>query len=492
LRRWQLPLNVGPDGGQPRFRQIARAIEADVRRGRLRPGDELPGTRTLAEELGVHRNTVAAAYAELAATGWISASRGKGTFVARDLPDDELSSRAATPVLASPGFPLEPVPHGRRDEWPSPRRGVLALTGAADARLLPIDELGRAYRRAARSLRATAGHYADGRGHPRLLAALAEMLATRRGIGREREILVTRGSQMGLFLLIEVLFRPGDAVAVEDPGYEFGWSAFRRRGIELLPVPVDAEGLRVDALRALVEKRPVRAVLTTPSPQYPTTVSLSASRRRALLDLAAERRFAVIEDDFAHASRFEGPQPLPLASEDARGVVVYLGTLSKVWMPSVRLGYVVAAPRLIGELVSVRQLVDVCGDPVLEVAMAELLEDGALERHFRRMRAVMRSRRDALMAGLREELGGAVRFREPSGGTQLWVEVDDAIDVDAWAAAALARGVLFVTGNRFFARPDPPPCLMLGFATLDEGELREAVRRMARGLSDLRASRSRR
>lgn len=486
MRRWQLSLNVAQDGEQPVFRQIARAIEADVRRGRLRPGDELPGTRTLADELGVHRNTVAAAYAELAATGWISASRGKGSFIARDLPDDDVAPGAAPAVLASPGFPLEPAPHGRRDQWPSPRRGVLALTGAADARMLPIDELGRAYRRAARSLRATAGHYADGRGHPRLLAALADMLATLRGIGRDREIIVTRGSQMGLFLLIEVLFKPGDAIAIEDPGYEFGWSAFRRRGVDLVPVPVDAEGLRVDALRELAEKRRLRAVLTTPCLQYPTTVALSPARRRALLDLAAERRFAVIEDDFVHESRYEGPPVLPLASEDTRGVVVHLGTLSKVWMPSVRLGYVAAARSLIDELVSVRQLVDVCGDPVLEVAIAELIEDGALQRHFQRMRGVLRSRRDALAAALREHLGSAVRFREPRGGTLFWVEVDDAIDVDAWAAAARDRGVLFVPGNRFFARPDPPPRLLLVFATLDEKELREAVRRMALGLRDVR------
>ena len=491
MRHWQLSLDVQRGGPGPRFLQIARAIELDVRRGRLRPGDELPGTRTLADELGVHRNTVAAAYAELSAGGWISAQRGKGSFVARDLPDDEVAPRGAPSVLAVPGFPVASSLHAPLAEWPSPRRGVLTLTGAADARLLPLDEMGRAYRRAARSLRASAGYYSDGRGHPRLIVALADMLATRRGIGRERDILVTRGSQMGLFLLIEVLFQRGDAVVVEDPGYEFCWDAFRRRGVELIPVPVDAEGLRVDVLRALAGRRTVRAVLTTPSLQYPTTVALSAARRKALLELAAEHRFAVIEDDFVHEYRYEGPQILPLASEDTGGVVVHVGTLSKVWMPSVRLGYVAAPRRLVDELVAVRQLVDVCGDPVLEVAMAELIEDGELQRHFRRMRKVLRSRRDALATALHAELGGAVRFREPNGGSLLWVEVDDAIDVEAWAEAARARGVGFLTGTRFFARPDPPPRLMLGFATLDGLELREAARRMARGLADLRSSRRR-
>ena len=488
MRRWQLSLDLGQEGG-PRFLRIARAIELDVKRGRLRPGDELPGTRTLAEELGIHRNTVAAAYAELAASGWISASRGKGTFVAPDPPHED-AARSAAPTVDAPGFPLARS-HGRDVEWPRPGRGLLTLTGAADARLLPLDELGRAYGRAARSLRASAGHYANGRGHPRLLTALAGMLATRRGIGLDRDILVTRGSQMGLFLLIEVLFERGDAVAIEDPGYEFCWSAFRRRGVELLPVPVDAEGLRVDALRTLVEKRTIRAVLTTPCFQYPTTVPLSAPRRRALLELAAERRFAIIEDDFMYEYRYEGAPILPLSSEDRGGVVVHIGTLSKVWTPSVRLGYVVAPRRLVDELVSVRRLVDVCGDSVLEVAIAELIEEGELQRHFGRMRKVMRSRRDALAAALREHLGGAVTFREPSGGVLLWVEVDDAIDVDAWADAARARGVLFVTGSRFFAHPSPPPRLMLGFATLDESELREAVRRMALGLADLRGSRAR-
>jgi GntR family transcriptional regulator/MocR family aminotransferase len=489
LRSWQLSIDVRRGGDGPQFRRIARAIEADVRRGRLRPGDELPGTRTLAEELGVHRNTVAAAYAELATGGWIAASRGKGSFVAHELPDDEATPRGEVGTLMAPGFLVEPARRVPNGEWPSPRRGVLALTGAADARMLPLDELGRAYRRAARSLRASAGHYAGARGHPRLVAAIADMLATRRGIARDRDVIITRGSQMGLFLIIEVLLRPGDAVAVEDPGYQFAWDAFRRRGVELVHVPVDGEGMRIDALREAVERRAIRAVLVTPSLQYPTTVALSQPRRRALLDLAAERRLAIIEDDFVHEYRYDGPPLLPLASEDRRGVVIYLGTLSKVWMPSVRLGFVVGPRKLVDELVAVRELVDVCGDPVLEVAMAELVEEGNLQRHFRRMRKVLRARRDALACALREQLGRVVRFREASGGSLLWVEVDEGIEVEAWAEASRARGVLFLTGTRFFAGPRPPPRLLLGFATLDEAELREAVRRMARGLADLRSRR---
>ncbi len=430
---------------------------------------------------------MAAAYEELEAQGWITALRGKGSFVSSELPEATAQPPRALSMHGAPAFPLE-APPARRWQWPSPARGVLSMTGAADARLLPLAELGRAYRRAASTLRETAGHYAIGRGHPRLVAALKDMLATRRSIERDRGLLVTRGSQMGLFLLIEALFEPGDAVAVEDPGYEFCWPAFRRRRVELLPVPVDGEGLRVDVLAQIVARRPVRAVLVTPATQYPTTATLSAARREALLAIAAERRLMVVEDDALHEHRYSGPPQLPLASEDRRGVVVYLGSLSKVWMPSVRLGYVVGPERLIDLLADVRRLVDVCGDPVLEVAMAELIEEGDLQRHVHRVRKVLHARRDALASALQTELKGAVRFRVPDAGAVFWVEVDDAIDAVAWAERGLERGVAFVTGERFFLGPSPGPRLLLSFATLDESELREAVRRMARALRDLRAA----
>jgi len=488
LRPWLLTLAPFEGDARPRFLQIAHAVARDIQSGRLRPGDKLPGTRTLAKELNLHRNTVAAAYDELRSEGWIEASRGKGTIVSRDLPEVAARPpRVQASHDARVGYPLERFASPADAPWPEPRSGVLALAGIADGRLLPMTEFARAYRRAALSLQATAGHYpSSSLGHPRLIRALKEMLATTRGISRERGLIVTRGSQMGLFLLVEYLLRPGDVVAVENPGYAFGWEAFRRKGVRLVPVPIDGGGLRIDALREIVRHNAIRAVFTTPNVQYPTTVTLTPGRRRELLALAAEHRIVVVEDDFVHEYRYDGRPVLPLAAQDRDGVVIYLGSLSKVFMPGPRLGYVVAPTPVIEGLAWLRELVDVCGDPILEVAMAELVAEGVLQRHVWRMRKIFEERRDALAQAMRSELGGVVRFRPPAGGPTVWCEVDVDIDVAGWVERAKARGVWFNSGSRFFLH-EARPSLSLSFVSLAPSELREAVRRMARGLADLRS-----
>ena len=244
------------------------------------------------------------------------------------------------------------------------------------------------------------------------------MLSVTRGLALDpASIMVTRGSQMALALLARALIRPGDAVAVENPGYRPAWEAFKLAGAEVLPVHVDEGGLDVRALRQLIARRRIRAVYVTPHHQFPTTVTLSGPRRLELLDLAAHERFAVIEDDYDHEFHYSGKPVLPMASLDQAGVVAYVGTLSKVLAPGLRLGFVAAPPDLVEQLIAYRSFVDLQGDHVLECAIAQMLEDGLIQRHVRKMRRVYRARLGALAAALRQQLGHFLTFREPSGGT---------------------------------------------------------------------------
>jgi GntR family transcriptional regulator / MocR family aminotransferase len=442
---WQLAIDLtrGPAGDveQPLFLRLARAISDDVRRGRLKPGDALPGSRTLAEQLGVHRNTVLAAYAELAAEGWIATTPAAGTFVSTALPDVEARrfAKSAPPRKTLPqklGFALRekerqlpavpsaylPPPIKNPIHRAARAAAPLAMSGGVpDVRLLPTVALARAYRRALARHGDSLLNYGDARGHASLRAAVAGMLSALRGVAADvDDVMITRGSQQALDLVARALLQPGDVVAVEALGYRPAWEALAHNGARLVPVPVDAQGLDVDALGKLAERQPLRAVYVTPHHQYPTTAVLAAGRRLQLLALARAHRFAVIEDDYDFEFHYDGKPVLPLASADVDGVVVYIGTLSKILAPGLRLGFLVAPRPLLERVTELRLAIDRQGDHAIEHAVAELIDDGELQRHARRMRRVYQKRRDALVASLTQHLGDALELSPAPGGMALW------------------------------------------------------------------------
>ncbi|MBI5069191.1 MAG: PLP-dependent aminotransferase family protein [Deltaproteobacteria bacterium] len=453
---------------------------AEIHRGRFQPGDPLPGYRTLAGQLGVSRNTVMAAYRELQAEGWVASTPGAGSAVARRPPGHlpAPAGRAGEPGPAPEmGFDLS---GDTRPPAPQARRNLLEVrSGAPDPLLLPGAALARAYRRALTLNRGNALTVEDPQGHPRLREALAHMLAGTRGIPAAPErLLVTRGTRMSISLLADAMCAAGDTVAVEALGGRSAWEAIARAGARCHPIPVDGEGLDVDALARLLQAATVRAVLVTPQRQYPTLAPLSPGRRSRLLELARRHRFAVVEVDQDSEFQFEGRPLAPLAAADEGGVVVHVGTLSKIFAPGLRLGFVHGPAPLVGRLRELRAAFDRHGDPVLERAMAELMEDGELQRHLNRMHQVYRVRRDTLCAALGRELSGAAEAAPPSGGLALWLRIRDDLDVDAWAVRALERGVAFQPGRQFAFEGGQVQGLRIGFSNYPEPELEEVARRM--------------
>ncbi len=483
MARWEFTATLERQQGVPLFQQIARTITDDIRRGRLRSGDRLPGTRTLARALGVQRLTVVAAYDELVAEGWIVTQRARGAFVAPDVPDRPPRRFAA--ARERPGVP-ERVPFALPPSPPAhmpydvPPGGLLFAPNRPDVRLIPHDLIGRAYRRAIRRGRGVLLGYGRPQGHERLRSALATMLSTTRGLAATADdVCITRGSQMGIALLARVLVRPGDVVAVEELTYGPVVDVFRMQGAEVAPVPVDAEGLRLERLERLAEGRRLRALHVTPHHQFPTTVTMSAARRLRLLELARSHRFAIIEEDYDHEFHYDGRPVLPLAAHDRAGVVAYVGTFSKVLAPALRIGYVVAPRPLLSLVIAHRLHLDVQGDRVLEYALSELIDEGEIQRHVRRVRREYGARRDVLVDALRRWVGDALRFAVPAGGIGLWVRAAEGVDIDAWARRARSRGAVIATAATFAVDRKPRPFARLGFASLDRHELAEGVRRLA-------------
>lgn len=489
MRNLDFPVALDPSAETPLFVQISAALAADIARGRLRPGDAVPGTRTLAATLGVHRSTVVAAYAELVAQGWVATKPGGATVVSARLPDVKPRRFApkATPRRGVPpttGFALEPPSVRALDIPKLPPNGLYLWGGVPDLRLVPVDLLARAYRRVAkRQGRKLFGYSTDSFGHPDLRAAVAALVSKARGLSAEPEaVMITRGSQMALDLVARSLIRPGDVVAVEALGYPNAVAVFRRAGATVVPIPVDQHGFDVDALMRLSRTKSVRLVYVTPHHQYPTTVTLSATRRLALLEHARRERFAILEDDYDQEFHYDGRPVLPLASNDPHGNVIYVGTLAKILAPGLRLAFVVAPPSLLERMVVERALVDRQGDAVLECSIAELYEDGELERHVRRTRRIYHARRDAFCQRLDQKLGGVLDYRRPPGGMALWAEVAPDVDIAAWQRRCMQRGVYFQIGRQFTLDGSHVQSVRFGFALLDEKEAATALERMVDAL----------
>jgi GntR family transcriptional regulator/MocR family aminotransferase len=488
MRAWTFPLSLDSTSETPLFLQISRAIAGDIARGRLGPGDPVPGSRTLAETLGVHRSTVVAAYAELSAQGWTETRAGGATLVSassfetsrRTAPRPEGRDRAASKA----GFVVEPAPVPPVSTPTLPRGAIGLWGGVPDVRLLPIDLLTRAYRRSAKRYGHTLlGYGNDPRGHLRLRAAVGRMVAAARGLSADPDsILITRGSQMALDLIARSLVKKGDVVAVESLGYAPASNVFRRAGAELMPIAVDRHGLDVAALAALTRKKQVRLVYVTPHHQYPTTVMLSPSRRLELLALARRERIAIVEDDYDQEFHYDGRPVLPLASSDAHGSVVYVGTLAKILAPGLRLGFVVAPSPLLARMAIERSLVDRQGDAVLECAVAELIEDGDVQRHVRRTRRIYHERRDAMCRAMDEHFAGVISYQRPPGGLALWAAVDPDVDLARWQERAVEKGVHFQIGRQFTFDGSSAQFARFGYAVVDDKELSLAVRRLTQAL----------
>lgn len=462
------------DGRQPIFLDLATSIVGEITRGRLKPGDALPGTRALATSLKIHRNTVDAAFHELIMQGWLVAEPSRGTFVARDLPETHVAPQR--PRVREPDLGIAPA------RTPP----VLRISdGTPDPRLMPHAELARAFRRAlSASAFLSDPNYGDPRGVLSLRNALAEHLGAERGItANSGDLLVTRGSQMGLFLAASAIIEPGDAIAVEDPGYPLAWAAFRAAGAKVVGVPVDAGGIDVDYLAHLAEREPgLKAVYVTPHHQYPTTVTLGVGRRLKLLDIARRHSLTIVEDDYDHEYRFDGRPVLPLAARVGPDQsIVYVGSLSKLLAPAVRVGYVVARPDLLMRMSDRREAIDRQGDLPLEQALATLIEDGDLRRHARKARRIYEERRDLLAQEITAQLGDDVVFAKPAGGLAIWLRLRPGLSAETWAGNAARAGLVVASGVQFaLDTAHARDAFRIGYASLDGSAAKRVVELLAK------------
>lgn len=481
LRPWKITLGrIDPALRTPLYLQIVHAIIHEIERGRLPPGAFLPSSRELATILGVNRKTVVLAYEDLISQGWLLSEGTRGTVVAAL--STEMRKPPPRPSMPSattaPEYRFRAPPE--RSLALSPGKGVKLDEGAPDGRLFPADILSRAYRTAVqRASRDNRLQYRDPRGSPRLREAVATMLRGERGLAvTADDICITRGSQNGIYLAARTLLQPGDAVLVEALTYEPAVAAFTDLGANVVSVGLDENGADVEAIERACRKHRVRAIFLTPHHQFPTTVALRPERRLRVLELARQFGFAVIEDDYDHEFHFESQPLLPMASY-APGRVIYVGSLSKLLLPALRVGYIAAPSAFIEAVAHGVSLTDGMGNTLTEDAAADLIVEGELRRHARRVTQVYAKRRTAFDQALAATFGGTIDYRVPDGGLAFWLRFADPALLDRIEAGAPAHGLSLATSASFATIDDAPRGLRLGFASLTEAEAVRALTSLA-------------
>lgn len=476
-------LSLSGQEGEPLHRRLYAELRHAIAAGRVQPGSRLPSSRSFAENLGLSRNTVNTALAQLTTDGFVRSRPGSGTFVADPLPIARGAQGAARdpdmgrPPIAAPrrarnlevvGAALAALRH-RFDSPPRPFRiGVPAIDD------FPFD-LWR--RLAARSYRRMPRHAlgdADPAGLPRLRRAIIGYLRSARGIDCEPEqLIVTAGSQQALDLVVRIATDPGDTVAMEDPGY-FGASAcFRAAGLNVRGIPVDAEGMCPPS-RAM--RAHPKLIYVTPSSQMPLGVPLTQRRREALLDVAARRSAWIVEDDYDGEYRYDS-RPLPTLYGLCRtGHVIYIGTFSKTMFPGLRIGYAIIPSELVAAITAMR-FVTSWHPPILEQhALAEFIESGDFARHVRRSRSRYRERAEAIFEAGRRWLPPSHAILRPASGLSALMRAPASEDHGLRIRSAMDRGIELSPLAMFGVERDPGPGYVLGFAPFHPDTIWKSVR----------------
>lgn len=455
------------------FEQLRQAIVS----GRLAAGDRLPPTRQVADQLAVSRSTVTTVYGRLAAEGYIEGRAGAGSFVSPGLSAERRSLHqpaALEPVARATSSTVQWALGGFDDTPPK----FDLRTGRPDPALFPLVEWRRCMTTA---LQTVPGGYGNPAGNPGLRRALAQWVGRSRAVDLTADqVIITSGAQQGIDLATRLLVAPGQAVAVEDPGYPPVAALLAASGVEVLPVPVDSEGIVVD-------KIPTRArlVYTTPSHQSPMGVTMSMGRRHELMHFADQHNVGIIEDDYDSEYRHADRPLEPLHRLDRHGRVIYVGSFSKTLSPSLRLGFIALPQPLAAPAAALRALVDWQPPAILQAALLRFIVDGHLDRHLRRTRRIYSERHRIVIDFVREAVDAKLLLAPyPSYvGLHITALLPAGTDEATIREAARANGIALGHFAQCCQQPSAPAGLIIGFGATPTRDLPDALRSLRQVLT---------
>ncbi|MFK7810919.1 MAG: PLP-dependent aminotransferase family protein [Maribacter sp.] len=478
---------------QALYLQLSNQIIQLIKNQTLAPNTKLPGSRTLAEQLKVHRKTIVACYDDLFLQGWVESIPKKGTFVLRNLPildKQKLENCVAFDMKKNTGFPfyknslLRIKPSEKKDGF------VYLNDGVSDARLTPIDEIARTYRRIC-SKEKIFEHLSYGSvyGNETLRDVLVDYLNETRGLHITREnILITRGCQMAIWLSSQLLFQKDDIVIVGNTNYESADYTFLSQQVKLEYVLVDQDGIVTDDIEYLCKQQQIKAVYVTSHHHHPTTVTLSAKRRIHLLNLAKQYNFAIIEDDYDYDFNYSQAPILPLSSHDTNGNVIYIGSVSKTVAAVFRIGYLIASKEFVDEAAKLRASIDRQGDSLLELTFANFIKSGDLDRHIRKVMKIYKQRRDLFCKLLKEELSDLFEFEIPKGGMAIWTKWNSNYSWEHFSKVVKKQKIEIGSWQRYDGALLDHKYVRISFAAYNEEEIYDLINKLRKAMEEIKKS----
>lgn len=463
LKPWLIQLTVDKNAPKAIYLQIVDEIISYIKSGVLKSGEMLPGTRQLATILNINRNTVVQAFDILLSEGWLTAVERHGTSVSAKLPISKIEKKCSEPF------------HKKEEIF---RNDLIFFDdGLPDTSCAPVNELSRSYRRIfSQKAKWQIMNLSNELGDFRFREAISKMLNYNRRMNTSAyQLCITRGSQMALFLTAHCLLKKGDIVLVENPGFKPAWEVFEHAGAIIKPVSVDAEGINIEEIECIVKQNIVKAIYVTPHHQYPTTVTLSLSRRLKLIELSNEYDFTIIEDDYDNEFHFGQRSVMPISAHNEISNYVYIGTFSKLLAPAIRVGYIYSSINIIEQVGKLRKIIDMQGDNIMEQAILELINSGDIRKHHKRMVSYYLEKRNYFEYLINKYLTDRVTYKKPEGGLAFWLTPINDVNLYKVKELANKKLVSFYTPDRFsFANSISG--LRIGYASLAKENLEKGIR----------------
>lgn len=484
----ELTLKLDPQAENPLHRQLYEELRCAILTGRLAPRQKLPSTRSLAQSLGISRTTVTQSYDQLLSEGYLEARHGSGTFVCAQLPDDLLHSAPAEPESQVVQSSIHLSSYGQRlaektfSLQAEPQVSISFRYGRPALQQFPLEVWRKLLLRHSRADLQWLDYASNPQGEYVLREAIARYIIRARAVQCDPDhILITNGTQQALDLILRVLLEPGEAIALEDPGYLSARRIFLSHNAHLIPIPVDESGLVVSHL-ASIQVPTIRLVYVTPSHQFPTGATLSLARRLELLSWAHRTGALILEDDYDSEYRY-GDRPIPaLQGLDPGHSVIYIGTFSKVLFPSLRIGYLVLPPKLAPLMAHAKWLSDRQLSTLDQNVLADFINEGHLESHIRRMRSHYNTRRQTLVQALKKYFGDRVTILGEKAGIHVMVNFSLPLTEAEIIQKATQAGVGLMSARAHCLQFDSQCNFILGYSELDETTLEKGIQLLAQAL----------
>jgi len=436
---------------EPLYKQVANYFRDNILSGNLPPETRLPATRQLAKDLGVNRITIENAYAELEAEGLTMARVGSGTFV---LPPNPLP-------LVEPKNQQEPWPiwqqhlvvpgrqaSAQRIPGSPPNEDWIDFShGIGDSQHFPVDEFRKVIQKVIRRDGINAMAYGDQRGYPPLRNTIAQILASQGLQTSADNILITTGSQQAIALVSQLLLKPGDVILVENPTYSGALELFAALRLEIVGIPMDEGGMQIAPLERRIQQYRPKLIYCIPNFQNPTGTCLDSQRRRQLIALADRYNLPILEDDFVGDLRYDGRAQPSLKALDPGGRVIYISTFTKMLMPGLRVGFLVAEGPVYESLIAQKYVNDLDTSNLIQRALEAYVTIGRFQAHLRRSRQLYRKRRDVMLRAIERYLPNSVRVQPPLGGFFIWMRLPEPISCSELAPLAETEGLSFAPGT---------------------------------------------